>query len=205
MTKTNLNKSGTRARLALLATALVLPMAGVAFAQSQSGPTQASPAPASPAQASQAQVSPAQVSPATGAAATLPNTFDRPAEQRPRASATAETTVIPSDPAKVAAAETALKTTIAAMQSGTPNYADMTPDLAAKVLEQAATVAPLVKGFGELLGVTHVSTQNGSELFLVMFANAPTQWIVGQNAEGKITALLFRPAPAAPPATAPAT
>ena len=192
MTKTNLKTGVTQVGLAVLAAVLVLPMAGVALAQSQTGPAQANPAPARP---------------ATGAAATLPNTFDRPAEQRPQAPtpAAAQTTVTPSDPAKVAAAETALRTSIAAMQSGTPNYGDMTPDLAAKVREQAATVTPLVKGFGELLGVTHVATQSGSELFLVMFANAPTQWIVGQNAEGKITALLFRPAPAAPPATAPAT
>lgn len=165
-----MSKTTLKAGLALLAAAVILPMAGAASAQS------------------------------TGAAATLPNTFDRPAQTAP-APAPVAPTVTPSDPAKVAAAETALKTTIAAMQSGTPNYGDMTPDLASKVREQAATVGPLVKGFGELLGVTHVATQSGAELFLVMFANAPTQWIIGQDAQGKITALLFRPAPAAPPAS----
>jgi Tfp pilus assembly protein PilW len=139
-----------------------------------------------------------------GAAATLPNTFDRPASQAaptpPVAAATVPSgaTVTPSDPAKVAAAETALKATIAAMQAGTPNYDAMTPDLAAKVREQAATVTPLIHGFGALNGLSHVGTQNGAELFLVMFANAPTQWIIGLTPEGKINALLFRPAPAAP-------
>ena len=180
MTKTVL-KTG----LAVAAATVLLPLAGAAFAQS----------PAQSAVQSAAR-------PATGAAATLPNTFDRPAQSAP-APAPAAPVATPSDPAKVAAAETALKKTIAAFQSGTPNYADMTPDLAAKVREQAPTVTPLVKGFGALMGVTHVATENGAELFLVMFANAPTQWIVGQDAQGKITALLFRPAPAAPPATTP--
>ena len=149
-----------------------------------------------------------------GAAGTLPNTFDRPASQVPAAPSSAPpvanvtvpsgATVTPSDPAKVAAAEKALKATIAAMQAGAPNYDAMTPDLAAKVREQAANMAPLIQSFGALNGVSHVATQNGAELFLVMFANAPTQWIIGLSQEGKIGVLLFRPAPA-PTSAAPAT
>jgi len=138
-----------------------------------------------------------------GAAGTLPNTFDRPASQAPQTpqaqvTVPSDATITPSDPARVAAVETALKATIAAMQAGTPNYDAMTPDLAAKVREQAATVTPLIQGFGTLNGLSHVGTQNGAELFLVMFANAPTQWIINLTPEGKINALLFRPAPAAP-------
>jgi hypothetical protein len=135
-----------------------------------------------------------------GAAGTLPNTFDRPASAAAQAPAAASQAApaAPSDPAKVAAAEAALKATIAAMQAGTPNYDDMTPDLASKVREQAGTVTPLIQGFGALNGLSHVGAQNGAELFLVMFANAPTQWIIGLTPEGKINALLFRPAPAAP-------
>ncbi|HEX8470979.1 MAG TPA: hypothetical protein VF633_07705 [Brevundimonas sp.] len=171
-----------------VAAALILPMAGAAFAQSPATPT------AQPA-----------ARPATGAAGTLPNTFDRPAQVAPTPAPATPPAVTPSDPAKVAAAETALKKTIAALQSGTPNYADMTPDLAGKVRERAETLTSLVKGFGSLNGVSHVATENGAELFLVMFANAPTQWIVGQDDEGKVTVLLFRPAPAAPPVTTPAT
>jgi hypothetical protein len=141
-----------------------------------------------------------------GAAGTLPNTFDRPAQSAPVAAprAAPAAPAAPSDPAKVAAAETALKATIAAMQAGAPNYDAMTPDLAAKVREQAANMAPLVQSFGALNGVSHVATQNGAELFLVMFANAPTQWIIGLSQEGKIGVLLFRPAPA-PTSAAPAT
>ncbi|QTC90483.1 hypothetical protein [Brevundimonas goettingensis] len=136
-----------------------------------------------------------------GAAGTLPNTFDQPAAARsaPPVAAPQAAPAAPSSPAEIAAAETALKATIAAMQAGTPNYDAMTPDLAAKVRAQATTVTPLIQGFGALNGLQHVGTQEGAELFLVMFANAPTQWIINLTPEGKINALLFRPAPAAPP------
>jgi hypothetical protein len=188
MTKTTL--MGLTAPAIVLAAVLVVP--GAAFAQTAAS---RSPGP-----------------PSAGAAGTLPNTFDRPASPNAPTPPVANVTVpagaavtAPSDPAKVASAETALKATIAAMQAGTPNYDAMTPDLAAKVREQAATVTPLIHSFGALNGLSHVATQNGAELFLVMFANAPTQWIIGLTAEGKINALLFRPAPAAPATAAPAT
>jgi len=144
----------------------------------------------------------AQTAPAplpSGAAATLPNTFDAPARPAPSAApAPVVAATLPSDPVKVAAVEAILRTTIAAMQSGTPNYGDMTDDLAGKVREQAAAITPIFQQVGPLQTIAHVGTQDGAELFLVVFANAPTQWIIAQNPEGKITALLFRPAP--PPA-----
>ncbi|CAN5436998.1 hypothetical protein BH10PSE1_BH10PSE1_21330 [soil metagenome] len=157
---------------AALATALILP--GVALAQTATPPAQ------------------------TGAAARLPNTFDSPPQTaRPTPAAPAEAPAqTPSDPATVAAAEAMLKTTVAAMEAGEPNYSDMTPDLAEKVRAQSANVLPLFQQLGVLQSVTHVGTQDGAELFTVVFANAPTQWIIALNPEGKITALLFRPAPA---------
>ena len=144
----------------------------------------------------------AQTAPQTGAAAgRLPNTFDQPAAP-PRAAPTpapAETSE-PSDPAKVAAAEAMLRKTIAAFQAGTPNYSDMTTDLADKVRQQVPTMAPIFAQLGALGDIAHVATQDGAELFLVGFENAPTQWILGQNDQGKIVALLFRPAPPPPAA-----
>jgi hypothetical protein len=172
-------------KFVLVALAAVLAVPGAALAQAATS----APAPAQ-----------------SGAAATLPNTFDGPQAAAPRAASPAaprpaptpapDTT--PSSPAKVAAAEAALKTTIAAMQAGTPNYGDMSDDLAAKVREQSANVLPLFQQLGALQSVTHVGTQDGAELFAAVFANAPTQWIIAQSPEGKIVALLFRPAP--PPA-----
>ena len=147
------------------------------------------------------------------AAASLPNTFDQPqaaASPRPaaRRAAPAPTQgpaqspapAAPSDPAKVAAAEAMLRNTIAAMQAGTPNYGDMSDDLAAKVREQSAAITPLIQSFGKMQSLAHVGAENGAELFLVGFDNQITQWIIAQNDEGEIVALLFRPA-SPPPAS----
>ena len=137
--------------------------------------------------------------PASGgsAAATLPNSFDRPT----RAPAAAPQATPPaSDPAKVAAAEAMLKTTIAAMQAGTPNYGDMSPTLAEKVREVAPQITPIIQGFGAVQSLTHVGVEDGAELFVVVFAQLPTQWIIALDDTGKMRALLFRPVPPPVPA-----
>lgn len=136
-------------------------------------------------------------------AGTLPNTFDGPAAAAVRAVAAPLPAPVdaaqsaPSSPEVVAATETALKTTIAAGQSGTLNYADMTDDLATQVRPRGATLTPIIQGFGALKSVEHKGRENGAELFLVTFDKAVTQWIVGLNPQNKIAVLLFRPAPAA--------
>lgn len=165
--------------LLVLASALVLP--GVALAQA---------APAAPRTAPQAS---------GPAAANLPNSFDGPVSQaspaRPaRPTGPAPAAAAESSPAKIAAAEAALRKTITAMQAGSPNYADMSDDLAAKVREQSAAILPLFQQLGALESLRHQGAQDSAELFRVNFANAPTEWIIALNAEGKIVALLFRPA-----------
>ena len=131
------------------------------------------------------------------AAATLPNAFDQPTAAPVAAPAPTPARAPAANPEDIAAAETALKATIAAAQSGTLNYDDMSPDLAGKVREQAAAVTPLIQGFGALQSVEHRGRENGAELFLVTFEKQATQWIVALGEDGKIVALLFRPAPAA--------
>lgn len=142
-----------------------------------------------------------QPTPAPGAAAaTLPNSFDQPAGTPRQASPPVQSAPAPaappSDPAKVAAADAMLKKTIAALQAGQPNYGDMSPELAAKVREQAANIGPALTGLGAVQSVTHAGYQNGAELFVVVFAQAPTQWIIAIDEAGKMRALLFRPVPA---------
>lgn len=157
---------------------------------------------AAPAMAQSAQT-PAGGAPA---AARLPNTFDNPsaaaaaraapAPQTPPQSAPSTPTPEPVDPARAAAAETILKKTIAAMQAGSPNYADMTADVAGKVREQSTAITPLIQSFGAVSSITHAGVEDGAERFLVEFANQRTQWVIAQDDGGKIVALLFRPAPA---------
>lgn len=134
------------------------------------------------------------------AAATMPNSFDGPAQPRAAAPAPAAPAapVPPAVPAVTSPtnprSEDALREIIAGAQAGTINYALMSDDLAARVRSQEATIQPLIVGFGTVQAVDFVGSQNGADLFAVTFANAATQWVIGFNEAGKVAALLFRPA-----------
>lgn len=121
------------------------------------------------------------------AAASMPNSFDGPVR--------VAQTVTPAAPAPAnPRAEAVLRDIIAGAQAGSIDYALMSDDLAARVREQEATIQPLIVGFGPVQAVDFVGSQNGADLFAVIFANAATEWVIGFNEADKVAALLFRPA-----------
>jgi len=122
------------------------------------------------------------------AAASMPNSFDGPVRVAPVAAPVAAPA-----PAN-SRAEAVLRDIIAGAQAGTIDYAVMTEDLAGKVREQEASIQPLIVGFGPVQAVDFVGSQNGADLFAVIFANAATEWVIGFNEADKVAALLFRPA-----------
>ena len=122
------------------------------------------------------------------AAASMPNSFDGPVRVAPVAAPVAAPV-----PANLRA-EAVLRDIIAGAQAGTIDYAVMTEDLAGKVREQEASIQPLIVGFGPVQAVDFVGSQNGADLFAVIFANAATEWVIGFNEADKVAALLFRPA-----------
>ena len=127
------------------------------------------------------------------AAGALPNTFDDPAvraAQTAPAPAPATTSAEPAHPES----ENILRTLIASAQAGAMDYALMTDDLAGKVRAQEAAIKPVIDGFGALVAVDFVSSRERNDLFSVTFANAATEWVIGVNDDGKVAALLFRPA-----------
>jgi hypothetical protein len=125
------------------------------------------------------------------AAASMPNSFDGPVRVAPVAAPVAA----PAAPAPAnPRAEAVLRDIIAGAQAGTIDYAVMTEDLAGKVREQEASIQPLIVGFGPVQAVDFVGSQNGADLFAVIFANAATEWVIGFNEADKVAALLFRPA-----------
>lgn len=144
----------------------------------------------------------AQSGPAAG---TLPNGFDAPRATRAPAQAPAPAQAAPAvpaaDAARVEAAEAALRATITAIQSGTPNYDAMTADLATRIRARSADIVTAVRGFGELQAGAHAGNETGAEMFAVMFDKAPTQWMIALNDEGKIAVLLFRQVPVEPAET----
>ena len=124
------------------------------------------------------------------AAGTMPNTFDNPNARAQAAAPARPVATQPADPAS----EDALRAVIASAQAGALDYALMTDDLAGKVREQEAAVIPLIQGFGALVTVDFVGSQDRNDLFSVTFAEAATEWVIGVDDAGKIAALLFRPA-----------
>lgn len=131
------------------------------------------------------------------AAGTLPNTFDdrsaRPAAAPAPAPQTAPAAELSPEAASEASEET-LRVLVAELQAGELDYSRMTDDLAAAVREQEAVVTPVVQGFGALVSVAFVGSRDGIDVFNVIFAEAETRWMIGLTPEGKVSALLFRPA-----------
>ncbi|WP_339914345.1 hypothetical protein [uncultured Brevundimonas sp.] len=120
------------------------------------------------------------------AAATLPNNFDRSAAV---SAVPAQAAVLPDD-----RAEPALRAFIDQAASGTIDTTVLSDELAAAVTAQAAQVTPLIQSLGAVQVVTFVGKENGTDLFSILFDKADTEWIIGFNADGRIGALLFRPA-----------
>lgn len=134
-------------------------------------------------------LSPAAVLAQTGpAAANLPNSFD-------------QTAAAPAAPAIVQAmaderSEDALRDFIAGAAAGEIDTANLSDDLITAISAQADQVTTLIQSFGAVQAVTFVGNRDGADLFSVLFENAETEWMIGFNDDGKIGALLFRPAAA---------
>lgn len=138
------------------------------------------------------------------AAGAMPNSFDRPAQAAPQpAPAPAAPAAALSQTPANAESEDILRGLIAGLQAGTPDYSVMSDDLADKVREQAPAIKTLLESLGAVQAVDFAGSQNGADLYVVNFANAQTDWIIGVNEVGKVAALLFRPSEAAPAAATP--
>ena len=96
--------------------------------------------------------------------------------------------------AEASAEETMLRTTIAAMQAGTPNYDDMVTELADAVRAGEASITPMIQGFGALQTLEHQGEVQGAQHYRVTFENAETDWFIALGDDGKIAGLVFRPA-----------
>ena len=129
------------------------------------------------------------LAPSSGAAATLPNTFDNPATPA----------TPPADPrpqvSNAEMAESALRAVIEQLQAGDIQEAMFTPDLSQRINSQMSTFSTLIQGFGDLQTIEPSGVNDGVAQYLVTFDNAATQWLIGLEDGGLIAALLFRPAP----------
>ncbi|MGQ3039276.1 MAG: hypothetical protein ACT6SD_00100 [Brevundimonas sp.] len=127
------------------------------------------------------------------AAATMPNTFDGPARGAPAQAVQPAAPVVAATPANPQS-EATVRKIIADAQAGTMDYSIMTDSLAERIRPQAAQVTPIIQSLGAIQTFEFAGSQEGADMFLVRFANAATQWIIGFDDAGKVDALLFRPA-----------
>jgi hypothetical protein len=128
------------------------------------------------------------------AAATLPNSFDSPvARTAPRPAPVAMPSAGQVTEADVA--EGLLRAVIADLAAGRIEADLFTPALAGRLTPQLPQLRSVVQGFGALGPIAPQGIVNGANQFLVTFDNAETQWVIGLNEDGRISALLFRPAP----------
>lgn len=133
------------------------------------------------------------------AAGAMPNSFDRPAQAAPQpAPAPAAPAAAMSQTPANAESENILRGLIAGLQAGTPDYGVMSTDLADKVREQAPAIKTLLESLGAVQAVDFAGSRNGADIYVVNFANAQTDWIIGVNEAGKVAALLFRPSEPTP-------
>ena len=161
-------------------TALLLALAAM------SGPVLAQTAPQDPTRSR----SLAPTNAPTGAAATLPNTFDSPTA--PPAPARPEAGPQVTD---AQMAEGALRAIIEQFRAADIDEALFTPGVASQLNGQLATYSRLIRGYGAVQSIEPQGANAGVGLFLVVFENAATQWQVGLEEGGLVAALRFREAP----------
>ena len=135
------------------------------------------------------------LAPSTGAAATLPNTFDAPAApaQPPRPAAVPGTTAAQVTDAQMA--EGALRAVIEQFRNADIDERLFTPGVATQLNSQMATYSRLIRGYGAVQAIEPQGVAGGVGQFLVTFENAATQWQVGLEDGGLVAALRFREAP----------
>lgn len=136
------------------------------------------------------------------AAASLPNAFDG----RPRTAPPVAVQEIPTAEAPdVARARETLEAVIADAQDGSLDFSAFTEDMTTRLRPVEGDLTGAIQSFGALETIAYVGRQNGADMFEVRFDSILTQWVIGFDAEDRIAVLLFREAPPAEAAPAPAS
>lgn len=147
------------------------------------------------AQETQVQETETQQVPASTAAATLPNSFDRPASSRPQARPAPVPEATTAEAPDIVRGRETLVAFIADAQDGKLDFSVFSDNVAASLRPAEAEITAAIQGYGEIQDVTYVSHQNGADLYTVRFETVLTQWVIGFDADDQVAVLLFREAP----------
>jgi serine-type D-Ala-D-Ala carboxypeptidase/endopeptidase len=90
--------------------------------------------------------------------------------------------------------ETALRRNIEELQRGEPNYAQMSPQLAALTRQQLPTLKSTMAQLGALQSVTFTGVgPAGADIYQVKFEHGTTEWRIMLDADNKAVSIGFRP------------
>jgi CubicO group peptidase (beta-lactamase class C family) len=91
--------------------------------------------------------------------------------------------------------EAALRRVIGQLQAGRPDYAQMSPDLAAATRPQVPAVQTMLNKLGALQTLTFRGVgPAGADIYEAVFAGGKLEWRIMLNADGDIGTLFVRPA-----------
>ncbi len=136
------------------------------------------------------------------AAASLPNAFDSSA----RIALPVAVQETPSAEAPdVARGRETLIAVIEDAQDGTLDFSAFSEDMTTRLRPVEGDLTGAIQSFGALETIAYVGRQGGADMFEVRFDSILTQWVIGFDADDRIAILLFREAPPAEAASAPAS
>ena len=93
--------------------------------------------------------------------------------------------------------EASMRRYIESLETGTPNYNEMEPALAAVVRRELPTISKMIKQMGEFRSLTFKGVgYDGRDVYYVTFANGLIEWrIAPLSADGKVESRGFRRLP----------
>ncbi len=90
--------------------------------------------------------------------------------------------------------EAVLRSVIAEMMAGAPDFSRMDPALQTAVRAQMPFTSALFPKLGALRSIDYMETINNADVYRVEFEKAPTIWSIRIDENGRIAGLRFQPA-----------
>lgn len=95
-----------------------------------------------------------------------------------------------------AGGDTLLRNTIQALRAGTPNYDQMSTQLADVTRAQLPNLQKVIGNLGDVMSIVLLAAEpDGTDRYKVVFQNGATEWGIKVSADGKLTAAGFHPIP----------
>lgn len=88
--------------------------------------------------------------------------------------------------------EARLRTVIAELKSGKPNYDLMEPMLRIAVRQHIAEWSPRLQALGSLQSLSYEGEQQGAKVYEVKFTHGSTAWMIAIAPNGNIAVLIFQ-------------